>query len=154
LFEQCTQLAASALLLATAALALASCGGSTGESGETQHEVRGVAVSWLEAMAESNIRTACRLMDAQNHRAHSGHPQWSPARNCRETWLHSDNTPLEWKPKAGVISVWGDSSPKVLGARVTDDKAVVWVKGIGQERPIWLHEEHGRWLVDRAEYPI
>lgn len=105
-------------------------------------------------MADSDVKTACRLMDAENHSPHSEYPDWGPAKNCQEMWLHSDNTPLDWKPKGNVISIWGDSDPQVLSVAIEGNQATVYVKGIGQERPVWLRKERGRWLVDRVEYPI
>jgi hypothetical protein len=142
------------VLVLASILALVSCGGSPDEDTAEQREARRVAVSWLKAMADSNIKTACRLMDAENHRPHPEYPDWSPAKNCQEMWLHSDNTPLNWKPKDSVISSWGDSDPQVLSVAIEGDRATVYVKGIGQQRPVWLQRERGRWLIDRAEYPI
>jgi hypothetical protein len=141
-------------LVLLAATALVSCGGSAGASQAERREARHVAVSWLEAMSESDIREACRLMDADNHRSHPDYPQWSPAKNCEEQWLHSDNTPLDWKPKPDAISIWGESSPRVLKVILEGDEGIVKVEGIGMERPVWLRREHGRWLVDSVEYPI
>jgi hypothetical protein len=111
-------------------------------------------VSWLEVMFRSDIQDACRLMDAENHRSNPDYPQWSPAKNCQERWLHSDNTPLDWKPRPDVISLWGESSPRVLKVLLEGDEGTVMVEGYGQERPVWLRKEHGRWLVNRVEYPI
>ena len=141
-------------VLAAVALTLASCGGSSSGSATEQREARLVAVSWLKAMADSDIKTACRLMDAENHSPHSGYPNWSPAKNCQELWLHSNNTPLDWKPSDTAVSVWGDSNPKVLRVTIEGNRAIVYIVGIDQERPVWLRKEHGRWLVDHAEYPI
>lgn len=140
--------------LAVLAATLASCGGSGAVSEAENREAERVAVKWLKEMADSNIKAACRLMTTGNHSRHPGHPHWSRAKNCEETWLHSDNTPVDWKPKRGVISVWGDSDPKVLGVSIQGDRLAVWVEGIGQERPVWLRKEHGRWLVKEAEYPL
>lgn len=136
------------------AATLASCGGSGTGAKPGGREAERVAVKWLKEMADSDIKAACRLMDAENHESHPGHPNWSPAKNCQERWLHSNNTPLNWKPKPGVISIWGDSNPKVLEVVVEGDRAIVFVKGIGQRRPVGLRRERGRWLVEEAEYPI
>ena len=84
-------------------------------------------------MANSDIKMACRLMDAENHSPHSGYPNWSPAKNCQEMWLHSDNTPLSWKPRANVIGIWGDSHPRVLAVAIAGNQATVYVKGISQD---------------------
>jgi hypothetical protein len=131
--------------------ALSSCGGSDAGSKEAER----VAVRWLEAMQASNVKAACRLMDAENHAPHQEYPNWSPARNCQEMWLHSDNTPLSWKPKPNAVSIWGDSHPKVLAVDIEGDSATVVVDGLGGEgRPVWLRKERGHWLVDRVEYPI
>ena len=111
-------------------------------------------MKWLRVMERSDVKTACRLMDAKNHSRYPEHPSWSSAKNCRERWLHVDNTPVEWKPKRGVLGGWGDSHPRVLEVTVEGDKATVVVQGIGQGRPVWLVKERGRWLVDEVEYSI
>jgi hypothetical protein len=130
---------------------LASCAGS--EVGN--EEAERVAVRWLQAMQASNVRAACRLMDARNHAPHAEYPHWSRARNCQEKWLHSDNTPLSWKPKPNAVSIWGDPHPKVLGVDIEGNSATVVVDGLGGEgRPVWLRREHRHWLVDGVEYPI
>ncbi|MBS1893647.1 MAG: hypothetical protein JST59_20290 [Actinobacteria bacterium] len=93
-------------------------------------------------------------MDAENHKPHPHHQNWSHAEDCRRRWLHSDNTPLDWKPKPGVISIWGDWNPEVLEVVVEGAKATVFVAGVGMKRPVWLVSEGGDWRVDGAEYPI
>jgi hypothetical protein len=141
----------SAVALLGLLAVLASCGGS--ETGGREAEA--VAVRWLKSMAASNVGAACRLMDAENHRRRPEHPRWSPAKNCEETWLHSDNTPLGWRPKPQAVAIWGESHPEVLEVTVEGDRATVVVDGVGDSgRPVWLHKERGRWLVDGAEYPI
>jgi hypothetical protein len=135
--------------------ALASCGGPEKASEAEGQEAERVAVRWLKAMADSDIKAACRLMDANNRPRRPEHPNWSPAKSCQEGWLHSDNTPLNWEPKPNVISIWGESQPKVLDVVVDGDGATVVVDGLGGEgRPVWLKKERGRWLVDGVEYPI
>jgi hypothetical protein len=42
----------------------------------------------------------------------------------------------------------------VLEVDIDGDKATGRVEGAGQGRPLWLRKEHGRWLVNRVEYPI
>lgn len=153
-----TLLQMRAIRLAMAAIALlglagvfASCAGSEAGSEEAER----VAVRWLKAMQSSDVKAACRLMDAENHAPDREYPSWSPARNCQERWLHSDNTPLSWKPKPDAVSIWGDSHPEVLEVDIEGDSATVVVDGLGGEgRPVWLRREHGRWLVDGVEYPI
>jgi hypothetical protein len=140
--------------LAVLTATLASCGGSGATSEAENREAEHVAVKWLKEMADSDIKAACRLTTAYSHQHFPGHPNWSSAKACQEMWLHSDHTPLNWKPKRGVISVWGDSDPKVLNVFIEGDSAAVWVKGIAQGRPVWLRKQHGRWLVKDAEYPI
>jgi len=144
----------SGLVLAAVALAFASCGGVAGESPAEKRDARRVAVAWLKVMAQADIKKACRLMDAENHSPHQGYPNWSPAKNCQELWLHSNNTPLDWKPSDTAVSIWGDSRPRVLTVTIEGNQAIVYIEGIDQERPVWLRKEHGRWLVDHAEYPI
>jgi hypothetical protein len=145
----------SALVLFIGVSVLASCGRSTGGSAEEQREARRVAVTWLKAMADSNVKVACGLMDAENHASHPEFPSWSPARNCEERWLHSDNRPLRWKPSPDAAFIWGDSDPKVLEVQIEGDRATVLTEGVGDEgRPVWLRKEHGHWLVNAAEYPI
>lgn len=144
----------SSLVFVAVALALASCGAAAGESPAEKRDARRVAVVWLKAMAEADIKKACRLMDAENHSPHQGFPNWSPTKNCQELWLHSNNTPLDWKPSDIAVTVWGDSNPKVLRVTIEGNQAIVYIDGVDQERPVWLRKEHGRWLVDHAEYPI
>jgi hypothetical protein len=52
----------------------------TPASAAEQREAQRVAVSWLKAMAKSEIGTACQLMDAENHSPHREYPNWSPAK--------------------------------------------------------------------------
>jgi hypothetical protein len=145
------RLAMAAVALLGLAGTLASCGGS----GAGSEQAERVAVRWLQAMQASDVKLACQLMDARNHAPHTEYPSWSPARNCQEVWLHSDNTPLSWKPKPNTISIWGEDHPKVLGVDVEGNRATVFVDGVGgNERPIWLRKERGHWLVDGASYPI
>jgi hypothetical protein len=94
---------------------MAGCGGSS--RGQEEREIEENAVAWLKDMNASNIKAACRLMTAFNHHPFPGHPNWSPAKNCAENWLHSDNTPVEWKPKKGVISVWGEPTQRCVAYR-------------------------------------
>jgi hypothetical protein len=43
----------------------------------------------------------------------------------------------------------------VLKVDVETNRATVFVEGAGgNERPVWLRREHGRWLVGGASYPI
>lgn len=149
-----TRASVSTLIFAAVALMFASCGGTAAEPQAEKHDARRVAVVWLKAMAESEIRKACRLMDAENHAPHKGYPNWSPAKNCQALWLHSDNTPLDWKPSKTAVSIWGDPHPKVLRVAIDGNQATVYVEGVDQERPVWLRNEHGQWLVDHTEYPI
>ena len=142
---------ASAFVFAGLAGAFASCGGSDAGGEEAER----VAVRWLKAMEVSNLKAACELMDAENHSPPAEYPSWSPAKSCRERWLHSDNTPLSWKPKPNTVSIWGEDHPRVLKVDVEADRATVFVEGVGgNERPVWLRKEHGRWLLDGASYPI
>lgn len=137
--------------LAGLAAALVSCGGSDAGGKEAER----VAVRWLKEMAEGNVRAACQIMDAENHRRHSEFPNWSPAKSCQEHWRHSDNRPLAWKPSPGTVSIWGDDHPEVLKVDIEGDEATVLVDGVANEgRPVWLRKEHGRWLVHGDEYPI
>ncbi len=136
-------------------MALAGCG--SGHSTQTAHSeaaAERVAVRWLEAMGHGEIRAACLLMDVENHRSHPDRPNWSHAEDCRQRWLHSDNTPLGWKPKPGVISIWGDWDPEVLEVIVDGGKATVFVAGAGTKRPVWLVSEGGHWRVHEVGYPI
>jgi hypothetical protein len=48
----------------------------------------------------------------------------------------------------------GESHPTVLEVVLEGDQATVYVRGIGQRRPITLRRERGHWLVDEVEYPI
>ena len=142
------------VLLAVAAT-LAGCG--SGVSAQTAHSeaaAKRVAVSWLQSMGNGDIRAACKLMDADNHHPFPGHPDWSRAEDCRRRWLHSDNTPVDWKPKPGVISIWGEANPNVLEVVLDESHATVLVAGIGSKRPVWLIDERGSWRVDGASYPI
>jgi predicted small lipoprotein YifL len=147
-----------AALAAVLVAALAGCGGggssSTPPDPQSRAEARQVAVRWLKEMGAGRIVPACRLMDASNHQALRGHPHWGPAKDCEEHWLHSDNTPLDWKPKRGVISIWGDADPEVLGVHLDGREGAVVVAGAGTKRPVWLTREGGRWLVRSVEYPI
>jgi len=140
-----------AIAFACLATPLSSCGGADAGELEAEH----VAVKWLKAMAASDVKTACRLMDAGNHRIPPPYPNWSPAKSCREGWLHVDHTPLQQKPKRGVLGGWGDPHPKVLDVVIDGSRATVVVEGlVGEDRPVWLRKEDGRWLVDRVEYSI
>jgi hypothetical protein len=155
--SRCRNTMQVALLIAALAALIAvfaSCGGSGTASKAESHAAERVAVKWLKEMADSNIKAACRLTTAYGHQHFPEHPNWSSAKACQEMWLHSDHTPVNWKPKRGVISVWGDSDPKVLNVFIEGDRAVVWVKGIAQGRPVWLRQQHGHWLVKEVEYPI
>jgi hypothetical protein len=93
-------------------------------------------------------------MDAENHSSYPEHPNWSHAEDCRRYWLHSDNTPLDRKPKPGVITIWGLANPEVLEVLVEGGRATVFVAGAGMKRPVWLVNERGQWRVDGVEYPI
>jgi hypothetical protein len=142
-------------LAAGSLVALAAIFAACGETATGDQQAERVAVQWLRAMASSDVETACRLMDADNHPRYPEHPHWGPAKSCREMLLHGDNTPLSWKPRPNVVSILGESHPEVLEVVVDGNRATVVVDGLGDEgRPIWLQEERGRWLVDRAEYPI
>ena len=133
------------------AVAFASCAGS-GAAGD---EAEQVAVKWLKAMAASDAKSACQLMDAENHRRYSEYPSWSPAKSCQEKWLHSDNTPLDWKPKPDALFAWGEAHPKVFEVKVYGNRATVVVGAAGNAgQPVRLRKEGGRWLVDGTEYPI
>jgi hypothetical protein len=141
----------SAIAFAVFAGVFVSCGGSSAGAREAEH----AAVRWLKAMATSDLKTACELMDAENHSPTAEYPSWNPAKSCRVRWLHSDNTPLSWKPKPHTVSIWGEDHPKVLRVDIEGDRATVFVNGIGgNERPVWLRMEHGHWLVDGASYPV
>ncbi len=142
-----------AFALAGVALTITSCGGSTAPSAD-QLEAQHVAVRWLGLMQGGDIAAACKLMDAENHNPHAEYPNWSPAKNCEEMWLHSDNTPLAWKPNPNAVTIWGASEPKVLEVTVDGDQATVFIDGAAMRRPVWLRKEHGHWLVDGVEYPI
>jgi hypothetical protein len=113
-------------------------------------------VRWLEEMGHGEIGAACRLMDAGNHRSYPEHTAWSRAEDCRQRWLHSDNRPINWKPKEGRgnIVIWGQLHPEVLGVKVEGDEAIVEVNGVDARRPVWLTREDGRWRVDHDEYPV
>jgi hypothetical protein len=135
--------------------ALAGCGdGVSAQPARGEAVAERVAVRWLKAMGHGEIRAACQLMDAENHSSHPEHPNWSHAEDCRRRWLHSDNTPLDWKSKPGVISIWGIRDPEVLEVVVEGGRATVFVAGAGMKRPVWLVSEGGHWRVEGAEYPI
>ncbi|HEY2714987.1 MAG TPA: hypothetical protein VGI73_02065 [Solirubrobacterales bacterium] len=133
--------------------AVAGCGGGSGESASAREAER-VTVRWLQAMSRSDVRLACRLTDARYHQVDPEFPRWGPARICRERWLHSDNTPLGWKPKPGVLSIYGEAHPQVLEVVIEGERATVYVQGIGQRRPLMLRREHGRWLMHEAFSPV
>ena len=141
----------SAIAFAVFAAVFVACGGPSADDREAKH----VALQWLKAMATSDLKVACELMDAENHSPPAEYPSWNPAKSCRERWLHSDNTPLSWKPKPNTVSIWGEDHPKVLKVDVEGDRATVFVDSIrGNERPVWLRREDGHWLVDGASYPV
>ena len=126
---------ASLILFAGLGGALVSCGGSNAGSDEAER----VAVRWLKAMAGSELKAACQLMDAENHSPPAEYPSWSPTKSCQERWLHSDNTPLSWKPRPKMVSIWGEDHPRVLKVDVESDRATVFVEGVGDsERPVWF----------------
>lgn len=139
-----------------ASMCLAAAVSSCGVSAASSEEAEALAVRWLKAMAASNVKSACVLMDAENHSPYPEHPDWSRAKDCQEMWLHSDNTPVNWKPKPNAVSIWGNDHPKVLRVGIDGDRATVIVEGAGLRlgRPVWLRRENGRWRVDGAEYPI
>lgn len=141
--------------LVAVAAALAGCGGGgSAPTARSEAAAEQVAVRWLEAMGHGEIRAACQLMDAENHKPFPEHPNWSHAEDCRRFWLHSDNTPVDWKPKPGVISIWGTLDPEILEVVVHGGHATVFVAGAGSKRPVWLVSEGGHWRVDGVEYPI
>jgi len=141
--------------LVAVAATLGGCGGgASAQTAQSEAEAERVAVSWLRSMGNGDIRSACKLMDAENHSPFPGRPDWSRAEDCRQHWLHSDNTPVEWKPKPGVITIWGEANPNVLEVVLDGGHATVLVTGIGTKRPVWLIDERGRWRVDGASYPI
>jgi hypothetical protein len=133
---------------------LTGCGGGSPGDAREEAAVERVAVRWLKEMGHGELRAACRLMDAEKHRAIPGHSHWDGAENCRQRWLHSDNTPFNWKPKPGAAEIYGDDDPEVLEVVLEGDEATVYVRGAGTRRPLWLISEGGRWLVDSVEYPI
>ncbi len=133
--------------LATALTAIVGCGG-TSDSAPTP-----VALEWLQAMSDEDLGRACSLMDAKNHRPFG--EARTPTERCEQRWLHSDNTPPNWKPKPDVLYPWGMNEPRGRKVTVSGDEATVIAVGpSGFKQEVWLRREGGHWLVDGEEYPI